>query len=602
MPISTDLLQLLPAAVYTTDAEGHLTFYNQAAADLWGYRPQIGTAQWCGSWRLYWPDGRPMAHEECPTAIALKEGRPIRGGEAIAERPDGTRIRFAPYPTLLTDASGRVTGAINLLVDITEQNRNDLEYAKLAAIVTASDDAIISKTIDGRITSWNAAATRLLGYEPDEIIGESILRIIPPELHYEEKEIIARLRHGEYIHHYETVRVTKDGRRIDLSLSLSPLRDRFGRVVGAAKIARDITERKRAEALQQLLLEELNHRVKNTLAIIQAMANQSLRHARSPDDFVSGFNGRVQALARAHDLLTQARLQGADVLQLVRDQVLLGGTDDSRVACRGPALVLDAQTAVHLALVLHELATNARKYGALSAPAGRLSVEWEVCTAGRRNLEIQWSEAGGPQVSAPSRKGFGVTLIERTVQAAGGESSSRYDSQGLTARITLPLPEHAREMESFAVPHRIDQRGELRAVNVARTLDGKRIIVIEDEALVLMELESSLADAGCDVVGTAGTLEDAKVLSAQAECDAALLDANLAGHRVDELAAILTRRNIPFAFVTGYGRDGLPETFRDATVLKKPYGQADLIAVVQSLVHQRPGVLPLRKPTPAKSN
>jgi PAS domain S-box-containing protein len=602
MPKSTDLLELLPAAVYMTDAEGHLTFYNQAAADLWGYRPQIGTARWCGSWRLYWPDGRPMAHHECSMAIALKEGQPVRGKEAIAERPDGTQIRFASCPTPLTDASGRITGAINLLVDITEQNRHELEHDKLAAIVTASDDAIISKTIDGRITSWNAAATRLLGYEPDEIIGESILRIIPPELHYEEKEIIARLRRGEHIHHYETVRVTKDGRRVDLSLSLSPLRDRFGRVVGAAKIARDITERKRAEALQHLLLEELNHRVKNTLAIIQAMANQSLRHARSPGDFVSGFNGRVQALARAHDLLTETGLQGADVLQLVRDQVLLGGADDSRVACRGPALVLDPQAAVHLALVLHELATNARKYGALSAPEGRLSVEWEVCTDGQRNLEIRWSETGGPQVPAPSRKGFGVTLIERTVQAAGGESSSRYDSHGLTARISLPLPEHADETAAFAVPHRTDQRGEMRPVNVARALDGKRIIVIEDEALVLMELESSLADAGCEVVGTAGTLEDAKVLSAQAECDAALLDANLAGRRVDELAAILTRRKIPFAFVTGYGRDGLPETFRDATVLKKPYGLADLIAVVQSLVHQRPGVLPLRKPAPAKSN
>jgi len=337
MTTGTELLKLLPAAVYMTDAEGRLTFYNQAAAELWGYRPDLGTAKWCGSWRLYWADGRPMAHNECPMAVALMEGRPVRGAEAIAERPDGTRVRFAPYPTPLTDADGKVIGAINLLVDITERHHSDLESAKLAAIVTASDDAIVSKTIEGRITSWNPAATRLLGYEASEIIGKPILTIIPPELHHEEKEIIAQLRRGEYIKHYETVRVTKDGRRIDLSLSLSPLRDKFGKVVGAAKIARDITERKRAEALQQLLMEELNHRVKNTLATIQAMANQSLRHASSPGEFVTGFSGRVQALARAHDLLTQAKLQGADVLQLVRDQVLLGGVGDDRVVCSGPA-------------------------------------------------------------------------------------------------------------------------------------------------------------------------------------------------------------------------------------------------------------------------
>jgi PAS domain S-box-containing protein len=228
MADSTDFLELLPSAVYTTDALGRITFYNQAAAELWGHRPEIGTAQWCGSWRLYWPDGRPMAHDECPMAVTLREGRPVRGAEAIAERPDGTRVRFAPYPTPLTDAAGRVIGAINLLVDITEQSRTELESAKLAAIVTASDDAVISKTIDGRITSWNAAATRLLGYEANEIIGQPILRIIPPELHDEEKDIIARLRSGEYIKHYETVRIAKDGRRVELSLSLSPLRDKFG--------------------------------------------------------------------------------------------------------------------------------------------------------------------------------------------------------------------------------------------------------------------------------------------------------------------------------------------------------------------------------------
>src|SRR5262249_53844388 len=428
-----NLLEALPVPVYTTDAEGRLTFYNDAAAKFWGYHPEIGTTQWCGSWRLYWPDGKPMAHAECPMAVALREGRPVRGAEAIAERPDGSRVPFAPYPTPLTDASGKLTGAINLLLDISGRTQSELESAKLAAIVTSSEDAIISKTISGRITSWNAAATRLFGYEPDEIIGQPITRIIPLELHDEEKEIIARLRRGEKIEHYETVRLAKDGRRLDISLSVSPLRNRFGDVVGAAKVARDITERRRAERLQKLLLQGLNHRVKNTLATVQAIANQSLRHANNPTEFVSGFSGRVQALARAHDLLTGSKLQGAEVMKLVREQVLLGGSDDDRVSCCGPGLVLDAQTTVHLGLVLHELATNARKHGALSVATGRLAVKWEVRTNGDgKQLRLEWKESGGPSVAAPRRRGFGSTLIERTLTGHGGKAVTRYGSEGVT--------------------------------------------------------------------------------------------------------------------------------------------------------------------------
>src|SRR5262249_38834020 len=143
-------------------------------------------------------------------------------------------------------------------------------------IVASSDDAIISKRLDGTITSWNAGATRIFGYEAEEIIGRPITTIIPPELLSEEKEIIARLRRGERIGHYETVRVAKDGHRIDISLTVSPLRDRLGNVIGASKVARDISERKQAEKLQRLLVDELNHRVKNTLATIQAIASQSL--------------------------------------------------------------------------------------------------------------------------------------------------------------------------------------------------------------------------------------------------------------------------------------------------------------------------------------
>src|SRR3546814_3412713 len=215
-----------------------------------------------------------MRHDECPMAVTLREGRAAQGSEAVAERPDGTRVPFAPYPSLLRNASGRVIGAINLLIDLTDRDHAEIGLARLAAIVAFSDDAIISKTLQGRITSWNAGAVRIFGYEADEIVGQPITRIIPPELRGEEEEILAKLQRGERIDHFDTVRIAKDGRRVDISLTVSPLRDRTGKVVGASKVARDISERKQNEQLQRLLLDELNHRVKNTLAMIQAIAAQ----------------------------------------------------------------------------------------------------------------------------------------------------------------------------------------------------------------------------------------------------------------------------------------------------------------------------------------
>src|ERR1700676_5170349 len=141
MTPGSELLEALPVAVYTTDAQGRITFFNQAAADLWGHRPELGSDQWCGSWRLYWPDGRPLPHDQCPMALTLQESRPIRGMEAIAERPDGTRVNFLPYPTPLRDASGRLVGAINLLMDITDRHKAEIESACLGALGAASDHA-----------------------------------------------------------------------------------------------------------------------------------------------------------------------------------------------------------------------------------------------------------------------------------------------------------------------------------------------------------------------------------------------------------------------------------------------------------------------------
>ncbi|ABS61981.1 signal transduction histidine kinase [Parvibaculum lavamentivorans DS-1] len=593
-----NLLQALPVAVYTTDAEGRITFYNEAAAALWGHRPELGTSMWCGSWRLFWPDGRPLPHDECPMAITLREQREVRGVEAVLERPDGTRVLFLPYPTLLRDEAGRVTGAINLLVEVADRKEAEAERAQLAAIVSSSDDAIISKTLTGKITSWNAGATRIFGYEPQEIIGQSILRIIPPDLQDEEKDILAKIQRGERIEHYDTVRVAKDGTLLNISLTVSPLIDGSGKVVGASKVARNITERKRAEEMQRLLFDELNHRVKNTLATIQAIASQSLQKAASPSDFVTSFNGRVEALGRAHELLVQGQMSGADVAGIVREQVVLGDTEGARVSCSGPYVRLEPRVAVQVALVLHELATNARKYGALSIADGHLSIEWRLDIQDERKLVLEWKESGVRNVRVPTSHGFGTILIQRTVEAHGGEASIHYGADGISCQIGLPLPQSEEAGRAGSVVAAFMEEGHRRTAAEAssRDLRGTRVLLIEDEPLIAMDTESHLVSAGCEVVGLAATIEEARQLIADKVFDIALVDANLSGEPVDEIAVALARKGIPFAFATGYGAEALPPAFRDAPILTKPFSPQALLAEVAALRarNARPGIIPLR--------
>ncbi|HEY4330775.1 MAG TPA: PAS domain S-box protein, partial [Phycisphaerae bacterium] len=243
-----EIIDTLPVAVYTTDANGMLTHFNPAAVEFSGRTPRLGTDQWCVSFKLFRPDGTPLPHDECPMAISLKEGRAVRGEEAIAERPDGTRVDFVAYPTPLFDAEGRVTGGVNMLLDVSDRKHDERARASLAAIVESSDDAIISKDLSSIITNWNRGAERLFGYTAKEAIGQSITMLMPLERLNEEPGILDRIRRRERIDHYETIRRAKDGTLLDISLSVSPISDAQGRIVGASKIARDITDRKRAEA------------------------------------------------------------------------------------------------------------------------------------------------------------------------------------------------------------------------------------------------------------------------------------------------------------------------------------------------------------------
>ncbi|MGB9236390.1 MAG: PAS domain S-box protein, partial [Terriglobales bacterium] len=247
-----EVIDSLPAAIYTTDAEGRLTHFNQAAVEFSGRVPELGTDQWCVTWKLFWPDGRPMAHDECPMAVMLKEGRIVEGMECIAERPDGTRRWFVPYPRPLRDLDGRFVGGMNMLMDITSRKQGEQATNLLASIVDSSDDAIISKNLDGIITSWNHSAERLFGYKAEEAVGRHITLIVPPDRLLEEASILEQLKRGERVDHFETVRARKDGTLHDLSLTISPLKDSSGLVVGASNVVRDIGERKRiAESLRE---------------------------------------------------------------------------------------------------------------------------------------------------------------------------------------------------------------------------------------------------------------------------------------------------------------------------------------------------------------
>lgn len=366
-----------------------------------------------------------------------------------------------------------------------------------------------------------------------------------------------------------------------------PILSAHGEIVEWFWAARDVTGRKEAQDTQQLLISELNHRVKNTLAGVQAIMQQTLRATKNPTEFSASFTGRIQSMAKVHSLLSSAAWKGADLRDVIRDQLRLGPVDETRLTASGPPVSVGPQTAQHLALMLHELGTNSSKYGALSTPQGWVSVNWTVESS---LLRLRWIEQGGPPIRAPIKRGFGTTLIEQSAHGEGGHARMSIGTTGIVWDIEFPLPtlstSSALTVESpmqlvdstlkETAPKRVDQRPPLLA--------GRRFLVIEDEPLVALGLVAGLEEVGAEVVGPAGTIEEALQLIDGASMDAALLDANLRGRPVDGVAAELTRKKVPFVFVTGYGQQSLPRSFSTAPMLAKPFSPEQLLEAVLPLV------------------
>ncbi|MEZ5961369.1 MAG: PAS domain S-box protein [Hyphomonadaceae bacterium] len=307
--------------------------------------------------------------------------------------------------------------------------------ALLAAIVASSSDAILSKTLDGVITSWNTATEELFGYSSSEIIGQSIRRLIPADRQNEEDEILARISAGERIENYETVRVHKNGNLIEVSVTISPVRGAQGEIIGASKIIRDITERRRAERRIKALMSEVNHRTKNLLGLVQAIARQTA--AAHPTDFLETFDKRLQALAANQDLLISTSWRGVGLRALVEAHLQpFADAVRKRVSISGPDLVLSAQAGQDLGMAMHELMTNAAKYGALSNDAGEIDIAW---TVGPDEFAMTWNERGGPAVTPPQATGFGAKVLKVLVPSSlNGASELTFGSAGVSWRLACP--------------------------------------------------------------------------------------------------------------------------------------------------------------------
>src|SRR5262245_48020791 len=305
----------------------------------------------------------------------------------------------------------------------------------LAAIVESSDDSIVSIDLDGIITSWNKGAERIFGYLVEEVIGKPITILIPPDRHDEEPAILERIRRGERVEHYETVRQRKHGSLIDISLTVSPVKNFHGKVIGASKIARDITERKRSETQIAILAREAEHRAKNMLATVQATVH--LSRSDTPDGLKRVIEGRIQALANVHRLFVESRWTGADLRSLVAQELSPYFREgDGQARIEGPHLTVEPDAAQAIAVTLHELATNAAKYGALSVPEGYVQVEWSRAADGR--VVLRWTEANGPAVTPPTHQGFGTRVMEKMItEHLGGQIRFAWRAQGLACEITV---------------------------------------------------------------------------------------------------------------------------------------------------------------------
>jgi PAS domain S-box-containing protein len=393
------------------------------------------------------PEDLPRLRKEYE--INLQRGEPFERDFRIC-LPDGCIRWIAMRGKFGRDASGRAERILFLTSDITARKEAELQNAQLAAIVSSSIDAIVSVDFADRIRTWNRGAEQLFGYQAAEVLGGPASFLVPSDLLEERAILMQRLASGETIE-YHTLRRRKDGQVLNVWIRGAPVRSVNGALAGGSLIIRDVTAQHRHEEHVRFLMRELTHRSKNLLAVIQAMARQTLSHQTSPEDFVARFSERLSGLAGSHDLLSSDDWAGASLVQLIRSQLQhYGDLFGERIFLEGPDLFLRPEAAQNIGIALHELSTNAAKFGSLSVPEGKVTISWSFVLneQGERRLHLIWAERGGPSVIVPDHKGFGHMVMHRiTGPALGGQSHMQFESGGVTWHLDVPVADVIRHKD-----------------------------------------------------------------------------------------------------------------------------------------------------------
>jgi PAS domain S-box-containing protein len=431
-----------------------------------------------------------------------------------------------------------------------------------------------------RVTTWDQGQFAIFGVDPQNFVPspDNVRSLIHPE---DLDRLLAALRG-----------VTRDSKTVHLEFRVKrpsgELRwcvgvaaasfDGKGRIVRLSGVTVDITDRKLAEDRQMLLAEEVDHRARNVVAVVQSIMR--LTKADSMESYVSAVDGRIRALSNAHKLLSRSRWEGADLGKLVDEEFAPYRTDEvEKVSIDGPAVLLLPNTAQTLALALHELATNAAKYGALSADTGQVALNWTL-KPGR--LELSWVESGGPGVSAPITRGYGTRVVTMGIENQLG-GSVNFDWQRSGLRCSMAVPMDAKTV-SFRKSHDDRRRSEVGDLGVAaKAMDASLILLVEDEPLVAMMLADMLSELGHVVDGPYSRLKDAMGSARNGDIQAGILDVNLGGESIYGVAEVLTARGIPFVFVTGYSADSIDRRFAEVPVLQKPIERQKLQAALSTI-------------------